>query len=143
MYFPFKKLSLSSDDDIGNNDDDSDTDFIPVKRSAPSKTKLSSFEKKVDSDSENSEVERTKALIKKLTPVKQTTISASFEKKKSGENDGKQAKMQKAGRKRKPLYRITDDESDEDNNEPSSKKVCHSSTSNIYARGHSKCTYTQ
>ena len=142
MYFPFKKLSLSSDDDIDNNDDDSDTDFIPVKRSAPSKTKLSSFEKKVDSDSENSEVERTKALIKKLTPVKQTTISASFEKK-SGENDRKQGKMQKAGRKRKPLYRITDDESDEDNNEPSSKKVCHCSTSNIYARGHSKCTYTQ
>jgi len=117
------KLSLSSDDDTdNNNDDDSDTDFIPAKRSAPSKPKLSSFEKNVDSDSENSEVERTKALIKKLTPVKQTTASASFQKK-SGENDGKQAKAQKAGRKRKPVYRITDDESDEEINEPSSKKT--------------------
>ena len=63
-------MVLSSDEDDDGDDGD---DFIPTKRKKVgmvSKSKFS-FEEE-DSDGENSEVERTKELIKKLTPVKET-----------------------------------------------------------------------
>ena len=67
---------ISGDDD----DDDDDEDFIPTKKKrvdplAKSK-QIFGFEREA-SDGENSEVERTKELIKKLTPVKQSKSSSS------------------------------------------------------------------
>ena len=80
------------------------------------------FKKMSDDDTENNYDELD-------ARVKQTTTSESFQKK-SGENDGKQATVLKAGCKRKPLYQIIDDESDEENNEHSLEEVCYSSASN-------------
>ena len=110
-------MSSDDDDEKGN-----DGDFIPNKRKkATTASKPKSWFESEDSD--NSEVERTKELIRKLTPVKEKTKAPSNLEQKGKKNNEKQTTLQKAGWKRKPVGRTIEDDSEDEIYEPSAKKV--------------------